>query len=317
MCSALSTRARAFALVVVAVGAALGVACGDGAAQPSPTPAVTRVGVRTLTPTPTATRTATATPTTTATPTPGRTKLEPTGFPLSAGMRVDLVVGKKGSRQIAAAEGPTVADYAERFQTGDDPVAANAGGWNCRTHQEYEGKPAVDWYVPEGKPVYATLDGEATLFIVTTANAFDVYGVDREPYYGDPDRARAPLDPFGGRPGGGKGVFVHIENGRFAANYGHLSLRRTLEVVPEAAFLAPYSASYDYDTVFGVPRRFDQFDAIARWEVHAGDVIGYTGDTGYSEAPHLHYEVAALGAEPRWLCPTREEGFEDGGWLFR
>jgi murein DD-endopeptidase MepM/ murein hydrolase activator NlpD len=236
---------------------------------------------------------------------------------LKASLRVNVVIGKKGSRQIATAEGPAVADYSEVDQPGDDPVAANAGGWNCRTHREYEGKPAVDWYVPEGQPVYATLDGEATLYIVTTVNAFDFYGVEREPYYGDPDRARAPLDPFAGRPGGGKGVFVHVENERYIANYGHLSLARTLEAAPPDAFIAPYGPSYDYAAVFGTPRRFDEFDAIARWEVRAGEVIGYTGDTGYSEAPHLHYEIAALGPEPVWLCPTREEGFGDGGWLFR
>lgn len=308
-------RPHAFALVAAWAAAAFGAGCGDGAPQPPPTSTATPASIGTRTPAPT--RTATATPTPAATPTPGRTRLEPAGFPLNASLRVSVVIGKKGSRQIASAEGPAVADYSELVQTGDDPVEANAGGWNCRTHQEYEGKPAVDWYVPEGQPVYATLDGEATLYIVTTANAFDVYGVDREPYYGDPDRARAPLDPFGGRPGGGKGVFVHVENERYAANYGHLSLGRTLEAVPSGAFIEPYSAAYDYDGSFGQPGRFDQYDPVARWEVRAGDVIGYTGDSGYSEAPHLHYELAALGADPRWLCPTREEGFGESGWLFR
>jgi peptidoglycan DL-endopeptidase CwlO len=36
--------------------------------------------------------------------------------------------------------------------------------------------------------------------------------------------------------------------------------------------------------------------------VHQGDVIGYTGDTGTSEAPHLHFEVR-LGRKP-WGKPV-------------
>lgn len=302
--------APCLASVVLAAG------CGDGAPEPAPTATPSAAATATPSPTASPTPTPTASPTPSATPTPGRAKLAPAGFPLPAGLRVNVVIGKKGSREIAGAEGPTVADYSERDQISDDPVVANAGGWNCRTHYEYEGKPAVDWYVAEGTPVYATMDGEATLFIVTTANTFDFYGVPREPYYGDPDRTRAPLDPFGGRPGGGKGVFVHVENERYVANYGHLSLGATLGAVPEGAFLDGYGPGFDYAAAFGVPRRFDEFDAIARWEVRAGDVIGYTGDTGYSEAPHLHYEIGSL-SPALWLCPTREEGFGDGGWLFR
>jgi hypothetical protein len=306
---------RTLALPLAVALPALIAACGGGEPGPATTPTVTPARAPSRTPVPT--RSPTPTPTPAATPTPPRAKFEPTGFPLRASLRVNLVIGKKGSRQIATAEGPALADYAEVNQPGDDPVAANAGGWNCRTHQEYEGKPAVDWYVPEGQPVYATLDGGATLYIVTTVNSFDYYGVDREPYYGDPDRARAPTDPFAGRPGGGKGVFVQVENERYVAGYGHLSLSRTLEAVPSGAFIEPYGPAFDYAGTFGVPRRFDEFDAVARWEVRAGDVIGYTGDTGYSEAPHLHYELAARGPEPAGLCPTREEGFGESGWLFR
>lgn len=309
-------------LLLACAGAAVSLtvaACGGGGRELSPTPSRSSTATRTqlATATATATATPTASPTPSVTPTPGRAKLLPTGFPINAGLRVDVVIGKKGSRQIATGEGPTAADYSERDQPSDDPAVANAGGWNCRTHQEYEGKPAVDWYVPEGQPVYATMDGEATLFIVTAVNAFDVYGVDREPYYGDPDRPRAPADPFGGRPGGGKGVFVHIENERAVANYGHLLLPATLDAVPGDAYLDGYGPHDDYAAAFAAPRRFDEFDAIARWEVRAGSVIGYTGDTGYSEAPHLHYEIGLLSPAAAWLCPTREHGFGDAGWLFR
>jgi hypothetical protein len=45
-------------------------------------------------------------------------------------------------------------------------------------------------------------------------------------------------------------------------------------------------------------------------------VIGYTGDAGYSEAPHLHYVITER-ASGRSLCPTEESGFDDGGWLTR
>jgi murein DD-endopeptidase MepM/ murein hydrolase activator NlpD len=50
--------------------------------------------------------------------------------------------------------------------------------------------------------------------------------------------------------------------------------------------------------------------------VSRGDVIGFTGDSGYSEAPHLHYEITRLSDE-RQLCPTGENGFDDGSWLTR
>jgi murein DD-endopeptidase MepM/ murein hydrolase activator NlpD len=41
--------------------------------------------------------------------------------------------------------------------------------------------------------------------------------------------------------------------------------------------------------------------------VDAGEVIGYTGDTGTSEAPHLHFEVR-LGHEP-WGRPVNPVGY--------
>jgi hypothetical protein len=55
--------------------------------------------------------------------------------------------------------------------------------------------------------------------------------------------------------------------------------------------------------------------AVARWPVRRGEVIGYSGDSGYSEGPHLHYTVRRTDGE--LLCPTTEDGFGDGGWLFR
>jgi hypothetical protein len=158
------------------------------------------------------------------------------------------------------------------------------------------------------------MPGTATLYVITLSNAFDYYGVDREPYLGDPDRTRAPLSPFPG-PGGGKGVYVVIEGGGFVTEYAHLELRPTLAAVPAGAYLPGFSAATDYESRFTAMRGFQDATALARWPVTRGEVIGRSGDAGYSEAPHLHYTVRRAGGP--LLCPTGEAGFLDGGWLLR
>lgn len=312
----LSVSLRLWLVTLVAAVLPAAIACSSGpGAQPATTaPASPTASQRPSVTVPTATLTPSASPTPAETAAPAA-HLEPDGFPLPPATRVDLVVGEKGARRMEPGAGPAPEEYSARDQVLDDPARANAGGWNCRTHVAFEGKPAVDWYVRASTPVYTTMDGQATLRIVTLANAFDVYGVDREPYQGDPDRARAAIDPFGGRPGGGKGVYVEVVSSGFRVNYGHLSLAPTLGVLPADAFLGSFDPSYDYGARFSALRRFDTSDAIASWPVRAGDVIGFTGDSGYSEAPHLHYEIAS--ADGNWLCPTRESGFPDNGWLFR
>lgn len=210
--------------------------------------------------------------------------------------------------------GPLALDYSRDDQPSGDPGRANRSGWNCRVHVEFEGNAAVDWYIPEGTPLVATMDGTATLSVITTSNAFDWYGVDREPYLGDPDRSRAPLSPFPG-PGGGKGVYIELANDGFVVEYAHLDIARTLEVVPVDAYLAGFSAGTDYPARFAPMRGFREATPVARWQVRRGDVIGYSGDSGYSEAPHLHYTIRRPGGP--LLCPTAEDGFADGGWLFR
>jgi murein DD-endopeptidase MepM/ murein hydrolase activator NlpD len=237
------------------------------------------------------------------------------GFPLDPATRTGLVVGTVGSRTIAWGEGADALSYSRDDQPGDDPVRANRSGWDARTHLEYEGQPAVDWYIPQGTPILATMDGTATLLVNTVSNPFDVYGVSREPYIGNPDRARAPISPFPG-VGGGQGSFVRIASDGYQADHAHLDLVHTLALVPADAFLQGYSAATDWARQFGSLRDFRIATAVASWVVKRGDVIGYSGDSGYSEAPHLHYAIKRLGSENN-LCPTTEAGFADGGWLFR
>ncbi len=236
------------------------------------------------------------------------------GFPIDPGTRLGVVTGAVGSRVITWGAGPAADDYSRDEQVSDDPARANRCGWNARVHREYEGQPAIDWYV-RAVPVVATMDGTATLLINTVSNAFDVYGVAREPYIGNPDRARAPVSPFPG-PGGGQGVFVRITNAAYRADFAHLEIEGTVAEVPRAAWLAGFEADAAMlARQFAPLRDFRVATAVARWEVRRGDVIGVTGDSGYSEAPHLHYAIRPA-LEENALCPTREAGFSRAGWLF-
>jgi hypothetical protein len=157
------------------------------------------------------------------------------------------------------------------------------------------------------------MDGVATLNIVTVGNAFGYYGVDREPYLGNPDRSRAGVTPFPG-PGGGKGVFVTVVNDDFVTEYAHLDLELTVRSLPAIAFLPGYSQKSDFAGGFASMRDFRVFTPVAKWQVRRGDVIGFSGDSGYSEAPHLHYTVR-FADSGLLLCPTAEVGFTHGNWL--
>lgn len=238
---------------------------------------------------------------------------QPLGFPIDPALKLGLVVGEPGSRAIRWDAGPEAEAFTRDDQPSDDPGRANRSGWNCRVHMEYEGQPAVDWYIPAGTPVLATMDGTATAYVITVSNAFDHYGIEREPYLGNPDRTRASIWPFPG-PGGGKGVFVRIENTGFVTEYAHLDLGETVQVLPVEAFLPGYGPDSDYAALFAPLRDFRESTPIAQWTARRGAVIGLSGDTGYSEAPHLHYTVRRSGS-PSLLCPTSEAGFEDAGWL--
>lgn len=285
-------------------------ACGSGpdATRATPSPvrestATAAVGTATVAPAPAASPT--------AAPVAG-----PVGYPLDPAQRTDAVVGAPGARTIAAGQGPAVGAYSIGDQVSPDPVRANASGWNCRVHVEYEGVPAVDWYVPAGTPVRATMAGEAALYVNTVTNAFDAYGVSREPYIGNPDRARAPIWPFPGN-GGGMGAYVSVTGEGYRTDYGHLDLAPTLAALGGSlTFAPPYGPAFGYAQAFATLRPAGVADLIATFRVKRGDLIGYTGDSGYSEAPHLHYVIVRLrdGAQ---LCPTSEAGFADNGWLER
>ncbi len=56
-----------------------------------------------------------------------------------------------------------------------------------------------------------------------------------------------------------------------------------------------YGREYPYAETFASPRDFRTADVVAAWQVRRGDLLGYTGDAGYSEAPHLHYLDHAAG----------------------
>ncbi len=236
----------------------------------------------------------------------------PAGLPVDSATRLGVVRVDESGRRIDWSGGPSAGEYIEEFASAD-PWRASASGWNCRVHQEYEGQAAIDFYLATGTPILATMSGTATLFVTTTANAFDFYGVPREPYLGDPVRSRAPIAPFPGASGG-KGVHVDIVNDEFTTSYAHLGLASTLNVVPSGAFLDGYGADLDA-AVFSAMRANSEATAIARWDVARGDVIGISGDSGYSEAPHVHYTIRRGGGP--LLCPSDEEGFGENGWLFR
>lgn len=302
---------------LVSLGAWALAACGRGderAATPTPLPTTARPTATTV-PAPTAPPSPVPSATPPATPTTRSPRLDPVGFPIDPATRLGVVTGDLSSRAIRWSQGPTAIDYSRDDQPSEDPDRANRCGWNARLHVEYEGQPAVDWYIPPGTPVFATMDGTATLLINTVSNPFDVYGVNREPYLGNPDRERAPIVPFPG-PGGGQGVFVRIENAGYRTDSAHFDIAATVPAIPRDGWLDGYGPDHDFVAAFAALRDFRVATPVARWEVRAGDVIGASGDSGYSEAPHLHYAIRRQGFANA-LCPTAEPGFDDAGWLFR
>ena len=240
----------------------------------------------------------------------------PSGFPVDPNLKPMRVVETGGRKAIAppAADGPTVLEVARDIHTrAQNDELSNRYGWNCRVHNRHEGAPAADWYLPAGTPVTATMRGQAELYLITTSNSFEYYDVDPGLTLGLPD-ANTPLFPLPG-PGGGMGIFVSIINGNLRAEYGHLDYETTIENVARNAFIAPYSPTYDFESRFGRPIAHDQITLVASWPVQHGDVIGFVGNTGYSDVAHLHYQVLTRDRQTKF-CPTTEQ-FPYNGWLFR
>lgn len=250
----------------------------------------------------------------TATPQPSQD--EPVGFPLATTLRPMRVIETAQGRRVAPAapDGPTVLEVSGDLHTRpENDMESNRYGWNCRLHNKYEGAPGVDWYLPEGTLVTATMRGMAELYLITTVSSFSYYGIDASIMLGLPPPT-TPINPFPG-PNGGLGVFVSVLNGNLRAEYGHLGLADTLALAPEGAFVAPYSRKFDYKTAFGKPRHFTDYTLIARWSVKRGDVVGKVGNTGYSDVAHLHYQIMDADRKTKY-CPTQEE-FPGAGWLFQ
>jgi len=108
---------------------------------------------------------------------------------------------------------------------------------------------------------------------------------------------------------------VEVRNDRFTVNAAHLDLGLMVnDAIPSAAYLPGYSGSSDFASAFGVPQAFTQRTSIATWAVRKGDLIGYTGLSGYAEGPQIHFEILRVGSTSK-LCPTLEPGYSDSGWL--
>ncbi len=214
-----------------------------------------------------------------------------------------------------AENGPTLEQVAREVQTRpQNDMESNRYGWNCRLHDKHEGTgPAVDWYLPSGTPITTVMGGEAELYVITTANSYEFYRVDPSITLGLPAPG-VPLYPLPG-PSGGMGVFVSVLNGTLRAEYGHLDLPTTLPLVPESAFVPPFHRGFNYEGRFGRPIDYQQTTLIARWTARKGDIIGSVGNTGYSDVPHLHYQIVTKDRSTKF-CPTREQ-FPSSGWLFQ
>lgn len=108
-----------------------------------------------------------------------------------------------------------------------------------------------------------------------------------------------------------------MEGTAYRIDLAHLDLATTIARLPEEACLPGFTADgFVLADWFAALRDFRIATAIARWPIEKGDVAGYSGDTGYNEAPHLHYTIAPAGGG-NLLAPTAEPGFAGGGWLFR
>jgi len=85
--------------------------------------------------------------------------------------------------------------------------------------------------------------------------------------------------------GFGKALYIRHENG-LSTVYGHLSLFTPL--------IEEYVKEHQYDKKSFAVNLFPEKD---QFRVMEGDLIGYTGNTGSSMGPHLHFEVRKSSGE--------------------
>lgn len=87
--------------------------------------------------------------------------------------------------------------------------------------------------------------------------------------------------------GYGRALYLTLQDGSTAV-YGHLSrFRDDLEACMQA------------DRYGRSSNNVDLYFPKGRFPVHKGELVGYSGDTGSSGGPHLHFELRAAGSERR------------------
>jgi len=105
-------------------------------------------------------------------------------------------------------------------------------------------------------------------------------------------------DPFTGRPDFHPGIDISADKGT--------PIRATADgVVESASFSGAYGNLVVLDHGFGISTRYghmSRFAVKAGDHVNRGDIIGYIGQTGRANGPHVHYEVWLNG---RMLNPLR------------
>ncbi len=95
--------------------------------------------------------------------------------------------------------------------------------------------------------------------------------------------SRAVITPYGY----GRALYLTLSDGRVAV-YGHLQ-----------RFRDDVAACIEADRRARQSNDADLWFPAARWPVKRGEVIGYSGNSGSSGGPHLHFELREAGSQRR------------------